>query len=174
VTFVGGIALGLTALVGRRIAAVDLIRVQPPSLYAFVIGLALVVRATDVAGLLGFLGQSVERAADIGGFGGLLAITVGTALGTNVVNNWTMALAIIGPLARSDASDEVVAASMLGADIGPNLSVVGSLATLIWLTEVRRGGLAVSSGTYLRIGLIATVPTLLAATGTLFLIAQFT
>ncbi len=174
VTFTGGVMLGAVTLARKRIAAVDLIRVQPPSLYAFVIGLALVVRAADVAGLLGFLGRSVERAADIGGFGGLLAITFGTALGTNVVNNWTMALAMSGPLERSEASDEVVAGSILGADIGPNLSVVGSLATLIWLTEVRRGGLAVSSGTYFRIGVIATIPTLLAATGTLYIVARFT
>jgi arsenical pump membrane protein len=174
VTFVGGVVLGSIALAGKRITAIDLVRVQPPSLYAFVIGLALVVRAADVAGLLAFLGESVERAGAIGGVGGLLAITFGTALGTNVVNNWTMALALTGPLARADAGDDLVAGSMLGADIGPNLSVVGSLATLIWLTEVRREGLAVSSGTYLRIGIIATVPTLLAATGTLYLITQFT
>ena len=107
-------------------------------------------------------------------FFGLLAVTFGTALGTNVVNNWTMALAISEPLARANTGDGVIAGSMLGADIGPNLSVVGSLATLIWLTEVRRGGLAVSSGTYLRIGVIVTVPTILAATGTLYLITQFT
>lgn len=174
ITLGGGVLLAAVALGGRRITAIDLVRVQPPSLYAFVVGLALVVRAADVAGLLGFLGQAVERAGEIGGLSGLLAVTLGTALGTNVVNNWTMALAISGPLARADASDEIVAGSMLGADIGPNLSVVGSLATLIWLTEVRRGGLAVSGSTYLRLGLIATIPTILAATLTLHIIGQFT
>jgi arsenical pump membrane protein len=174
VTFAGGVALALIALAGRRIAPVDLIRVQPSSLYAFVIGLALVVRAADGAGLLDFLGQFIERAGEAGGIGGLLAVTFGTALGTNVVNNWTMALAISEPLARANTGDGVIAGSMLGADIGPNLSVVGSLATLIWLTEVRRGGLAVSSGTYLRIGVIVTVPTILAATCTLYLITRFT
>jgi arsenical pump membrane protein len=63
---------------------------------------------------------------------------------------------------------------MLGADIGPNLSVVGSLATLIWLTEIRRGGLAVSGSTYLRIGIITTIPTILAATFVLYLVGRFT
>jgi arsenical pump membrane protein len=56
--------------------------------------------------------------------------------------------------------------------MGPNLSVVGSLATLIWLTEVRRAGLAVSGRTYLRLGLVATVPALLVALLTLDLLAR--
>jgi len=172
VTFAGGVVLAILGLVGRRIAIRELVQVQPPSLYAFVIGLALVVRACDVAGLLGFLGRAVEQAGSAGGIVGLLAVTFGTALGTNLVNNWTMALAISGPLQRADASDDVVAGSMLGADIGPNLSVVGSLATLIWLTEVRRGGLAVSSGTYLRIGAITTIPVILTATVVLYLVGK--
>jgi arsenical pump membrane protein len=174
VTLAGGIGLAAIGLIGRRLTPRELLRVQPPSLYAFVVGLALVVRAADVAGLLGFLGSAVQRAGEIGGFSGLLAVTLGTALGTNLVNNWTMALAISGPLERSGASDQIVAGSMLGADIGPNLSVVGSLATLIWLSEVRRGGLAVSGSTYLRIGIITTIPTILAATVTLYLVGLFT
>lgn len=173
VTFAGGIAMITIAMLGGRIAAADVVRVQPLSLYAFVIGLAIVVRAADAAGLLTFLGTAVERAASIGGLGGLIAITMGTALGTNLVNNWTMALAISGPLARSGAGDPSVAGSMLGADVGPNLSVVGSLATLIWLTEVRRAGLAVSGRTYLRLGLITTIPAILAATIVLHLLTLF-
>lgn len=174
VTFAGGVVMVSIGLAGKRIAASEIVRVQPPTLYAFVIGLAIVVRAADGAGLLDGLGSAVERASGIGGLGGLIAVTLGTALGTNVVNNWTMALAIGGPLARSGAGEATVAGSMLGADIGPNLSVVGSLATLIWLTEIRRGGLAVSGGAYLRLGLITTIPAILAATIVLHLVAGFT
>ncbi|HEX5165086.1 MAG TPA: ArsB/NhaD family transporter [Thermomicrobiales bacterium] len=173
VTFAGGVVLAAIAMAGSRVVPADLVQVQPPSLYAFVIGLALVVKAADVNGLLDTLGSAVSRANDAGGLSGLLAITFGTALGTNIVNNWTMALAVTGPLARSDAGDLFVAGSMLGADIGPNLSVVGSLATLIWLTEVRRGGLAVSGRTYLRLGLLTTIPTILAATITLYLVGRY-
>jgi arsenical pump membrane protein len=173
VTFAGGVVMATIALAGSRIVPSDLVRVQPPALYAFVIGLALVVRAADVNGLLDTLGRAVSQANEAGGLGGLLAMTFGTALGTNVVNNWTMALAVSGPLVRSGAGDVFVAGSMLGADIGPNLSVVGSLATLIWLTEVRRGGLAVSSRTYLRLGLLTTIPTILAATVALYLVGRY-
>ena len=61
---------------------------------------------------------------------------------------------------------------MLGADMGPNLSVVGSLATLIWLTELRRNQLAVSAPTYLRLGVIATIPALLAAMAALYVLER--
>jgi arsenical pump membrane protein len=163
VTLAGGVLLAGFACAGRLLQPVDLLRVQPPSLYAFVFGLAVIVAAVDRAGLLDALGRAVLRAAETGMLGGLIALTFGTALGTNLVNNWTMALAILPALERSGASDILIAGSLLGADIGPNLSVVGSLATLIWLTEVRRAGLAVSAWTYLRLGLTATLPALAAA-----------
>ncbi|HLT18804.1 MAG TPA: ArsB/NhaD family transporter, partial [Thermomicrobiales bacterium] len=54
-------------------------------------------------------------------------------------------------------------AGLFGADIGPNLTIVGSLATLIWMTQVRRAGLAVSGWTYLRLGALTTIPALVAA-----------
>jgi arsenical pump membrane protein len=174
VTLVGGAALGLTALAGRRIAARDLLTVQPPSLYAFVVGLAVVVAAADEAGLLAALGWAVRQAAGSGGLAGLLGVTVGTALGTNLVNNWTMALAVLPPLERTGAGESLAFGSLLGADIGPNLSVVGSLATLIWLTEVRRGGLAVSGRAYLRLGIISTIPALLCAALALYLLERVT
>jgi arsenical pump membrane protein len=174
VTLSGGIGLAIIAVLGRRVTVRELARVQPPSLYAFVIGLAMLVAAADRAGLLRLLGSGVARAHEAGGLGGLLGITLGTALGTNVVNNWTMALAIVHPLQTVGGDSVLTFGSMLGADIGPNLSVVGSLATLIWLNEVRRNGLAVSSWTYLRLGVIATLPAIVAGTAVLFLISSIT
>ncbi|RIK46372.1 MAG: hypothetical protein DCC58_03470 [Chloroflexi bacterium] len=170
VTLAGGAALALVGIVGGKVTAADLWRVQPPSLYAFVIGLAIVVAAADGAGLLDALGRAVTRATSVGELIGLFGVAFGTALGTNVVNNWTMALAVIPPLERSGASELLIVGSMLGADIGPNFSVVGSLATLIWLTEIRREGLAVSARTYLRLGVIATLPALAVALIALYLL----
>jgi arsenical pump membrane protein len=170
VTLAGGAVLAGLSVAGGLIRPVELARVQPPSLYAFVVGLAVIVAASDHAGLIDALGRGVVRATEAGTFSGLVAIAFGTALGTNVVNNWTMALAIVPALERANASDLLIAGSMLGADIGPNLSVVGSLATLIWLTEVRREGLAISGWTYLRLGLVATLPALAVATTLLYVV----
>ncbi|WP_277813993.1 ArsB/NhaD family transporter [Acidisphaera rubrifaciens] len=54
-------------------------------------------------------------------------------------------------------------------DLGPNLSVTGSLATILWLGALRREGLAVGAGTFLRLGLIVMPPALIAALGALLL-----
>ena len=172
VTLAGGAALALVGWVGRRVTLADLARAQPPSLYAFVVGLALLVATVDRAGLLDALGRGVTRATESGAASGLLALTLGTALGTNLVNNWTMALAVVPPLRRAGAGEGPIFGSMLGADMGPNLSVVGSLATLIWLTELRRNQLAVSARTYLRLGVIATIPALLTAMAALYVLER--
>lgn len=174
ITLFGGVMLGGIGVASNRIRSAELLRVQPPSLYAFVVGLALVVAGADWVGLLDTVGNLIVRATGMHPLVGMLSIAFGTALGTNLANNWTMALTIVRPLERISADDTLVFGSMLGADIGPNLSVVGSLATLIWLSEVRRGGLAVSGATYLRIGLIATIPAMLAGTLVLYLVARVT
>ena len=165
--------MALVGWVGRRVTLADLARAQPPSLYAFVVGLALLVAAVDRAGLLDALGRGVTRATESGAASGLLALTLGTALGTNLVNNWTMALGgVVPPLRRAGAGEGLIFGSMLGADIGAKLSVVGSLATLIWLTELRRNEFAVSARTYLRLGVIATIPALLTAMAALYVLER--
>jgi arsenical pump membrane protein len=59
----------------------------------------------------------------------------------------------------------VAGALLIGVDLGPNLSVTGSLATILWLTALRREGLEVSAWTFLRIGLVAMPPALVLALG---------
>lgn len=168
ITLAGGIALAAMSVASRRSTIRDVVRVQPPSLYAFIAGLALLVAAVERAGFLQFLGEAALWASESSSLWGLLATVAGTALGTNIVNNWTMALAVTPALAQANASDLLVLGSMLGADIGPNLSVVGSLATLIWMTQVRTAGLAVSARTYLKVGIIVTVPSLIGSTFALY------
>ena len=58
---------------------------------------------------------------------------------------------------------QVVGAMLIGVDLGPNLSVTGSLATILWLVALRREKLDVSAWRFLRLGLLVTPPALLAA-----------
>jgi arsenical pump membrane protein len=57
----------------------------------------------------------------------------------------------------------VIRAILIGVDLGPNLSVTGSLATILWLTALRREKIEVSAWQFLKVGLIATPPALVAA-----------
>jgi arsenical pump membrane protein len=63
----------------------------------------------------------------------------------------------------------VAGAVLIGVDLGPNLSVTGSLATILWLGALRREGIEISAGAFLKLGLLVMPPALLMALGTLIL-----
>lgn len=163
VTVGGGLLAVMAVLLARRVTPGDLLRVQPPGLYAFVLGLALIVAAVEREGYLERGGELVSWLQGQPQLAGVLGVGFISALGTNLINNWTMALILIPPLEAGDAPESLIFAGLFGADIGPNLTIVGSLATLIWMTQVRRAGLAVSGWTYLRLGVLTTIPALIAA-----------
>lgn len=167
ITLAGGLLAVLPGLRWGRLKLVELARVQPPSLYAFVVRLALVVAAVEREGLLDRLGSLVTEVQDRPEALGIAGLGIGAAIGTNLVNNWTMGLILIPPLEQGGASESQIFAALLGTDIGPNLTVVGSLATLIWMTQIRDAGLAVSARTYLRLGVTTTLPALAASILTL-------
>ena len=92
---------------------------------------------------------------------GVAGVVIGLA--SNLVNNLPAGLFAASALAAGHASDTVTAAVLIGVDLGPNLSVTGSLATLLWLTALRREGHAVSAGTFLKTGAIVMPLALLPA-----------
>ena len=63
---------------------------------------------------------------------------------------------------------QVTSAVLIGVDLGPNLSVTGSLATILWLTALRREGQSVGAVTFLKLGALVMPPALLLATGAVF------
>ena len=136
-------------------------------LFALVIGLFVVVRGAEDAGLTTVIGGALARAGEGSGFFEILAVATGSALGSNLVNNvpmTVMAINGIAPLLESgEASVSVVYAALIGTNVGPNLTIVGSLATLIWLSIVRDRGVEVSARDHLKIGAVATPFILLAA-----------
>ena len=65
-------------------------------------------------------------------------------------------------------NDRVTSAILVGVDLGPNLSVTGSLATILWLTALRREGLTVSAWSFLKLGALVMPPALVLALATVF------
>ena len=97
----------------------------------------------------------------------VLGMATGSALGSNFINNVPMivlALRATEPLVASGTlGPGSIYAVILGTNVGPNLTTVGSLATLIWLNITRSKGMDITAKDYLKIGIISTPIILLAA-----------
>jgi len=132
-----------------------------------VVGLFLVVQGVQNAGLGGLAERAFAAAAPGDSLFQILGVVFGSALGSNVINNVPMTVLSLGtmePLVHGGTLGvAAVYAVVVGTSIGPNLTTVGSLATLIWLSIARGKGLDITAKDYLKIGAIATPPILLAA-----------
>jgi arsenical pump membrane protein len=173
-----GLPLGLVALAGATLLVLtarvrDWVKLREVAgsvswgLIPLVVGLFLVVEAVENVGLTSLLGTAFAAAAPGEGFFQIVGVAIGSALGSNLVNNVPMTMATLkalGPL-LSDGTfgPAAVYAALLGTNIGPNLTVVGSLATLIWLSIVRGRGMEITAKDYLRIGVVSVPGILLAA-----------
>ena len=138
-----------------------------------VVGFFLVVRAAEGAGL-GALARAAYAAVGPGeGFSQILTVATGAALGSNLLNNLPatlLALDAMGPpVSGGQLSPAAVYATVVGTGVGSNLTAVGSLATLIWLSVVRGRGVEVTARDILKVGLISTPPILAAASAGLWL-----
>ena len=130
-----------------------------------VAGLFVMVEAVDHTGATAGLGRalcagarhSVDGAAAIAG-GGL-------ALASNLMNNLPAGLIASTAISQAHPAQKVVDALLIGVDLGPNLSITGSLATILWLTAIRREGEDVGFWRFLKIGALVMPPALVLAIG---------
>ncbi|WP_279480328.1 arsenic transporter [Aureimonas sp. SK2] len=170
----GAAALVLVAIAGRwfsggRGAVVDLpkvLRGAPWQIVLFSIGMYLVVYGLGNAGLTDIAANVLRWLADRG----TLIATVGTgfvvAALASIMNN--MPATLVGALAidRADVApltrELMVYANVVGNDLGPKLTPIGSLATLLWLHVLAGKGQRITWGQYMRVGLVLTPPVLLA------------
>jgi arsenical pump membrane protein len=128
------------------------------SLFVFISGMFLVVRAVENLGLTGRFGAGLVALAGASPLRAVLLTAAGSALGANLINNVPMALVMVSVLrtvgVAGQAHQGLVYASILGCDLGPNVTTVGSLATMLWLLILRRKGLEVSSLEYFKLGVV--------------------
>jgi arsenical pump membrane protein len=79
------------------------------------------------------------------------------------MNNLPVGLIAGSAVAAASMPTQVAGALLIGVDLGPNLSITGSLATILWLVAVRRDGQEVNTWRFLRLGAVVTTPALLFA-----------
>ena len=158
------------AVAGVHAGCVDkgLLREVSWPVFPFVIGLFVVIGGVENLGLPGHLATWLGR-LDEHPLAQLAAVVGGTALASNIVNNIPAALLTRGVLQQSHASLPLVYGALLGTNIGPNLTLAGSLATLLVLTAARKKGEAISAFDFLKVGLLVTPLSLLTASLALWL-----
>ena len=137
---------------------------------ALVAGLFILVDAVENIGALRYTGLALQRLQMLPQAAGamLTAFTVGIA--NNLVNNLPLGLIAGGTLHSGDAIGHaaghatglITNAVLIGVDLGPNLSVTGSLATILWLLALRKENLEVSFWDFFKVGIVA-MPAALAA-----------
>jgi len=160
------ISLGPTAALGAVIVLASA-RANPRIVIARVswttlvllCGLFVLLDAVEHQGAIVWVLRGLHDAAHSGAFGEILSAAFGAALASNLINNLPVA-ALSGTIV-AQAGHTLAYPLIAGADVGPNLSTTGSLATILWLSIVRERGLHVSRREYARLGLCVVPPTLL-------------
>jgi arsenical pump membrane protein len=139
------------------------------SVLPLVAGLFVLVEALNKTGITQWLSALLTRGAGESAAGTTWASGVGVALLCNIMNNLPAGLITGNVLQTAHVSETVKSAMLIGIDLGPNLSVTGSLATILWLVALRRENIEVGAWQFLKLGaLVMTIPLLLSI-GSLFL-----
>jgi arsenical pump membrane protein len=174
-----GLPTCLAALVIATIAAIRA-RTNPTvvlreiswSVIPLVAGLFVMVGAMDSVGAMRVSVDVLHWAESLPAAAGAYAAAFAVGIGNNLVNNLPLGLIAGSTLKITHSHGLIANAVLIGVDLGPNLSVTGSLATILWLIAMRREGIHVGFGTFLKVGLLAMPVALALATGAAILVAK--
>ena len=161
----GAAVLLAVAARGHRISTREVLRGAPWQVVVFSLGMYLVVYGLRNAGLTAYLSAVFERCAGYGIWGAALGTGFITAILSSVMNNMPTvlvgALAIDATATQGVVREAMVYANVIGADLGPKITPIGSLATLLWLHVLSAKSIQISWGYYFRVGIVLTLPILL-------------
>ena len=132
---------------------------------ALVAALFILVAAVESDGVLMLAQRGLAWAQGFAPEAGALVAGFAVAVGNNLVNNLPLGLIAGATLQTAHAPRWIADAVLIGVDLGPNLSVTGSLATILWLLALRKEGVNVSFWRFLRVGVVAMPVALLMALG---------
>jgi arsenical pump membrane protein len=167
VAVAGAVAITAPALVRGRATPTALVRSVHPGFLVFVLALGVIVAAAGEHGLTSAVRAVLPSGASLGD---LLLIALVSAVLANLVNNLPATLILV-PVAASLGAVPVLAV-LIGVNVGPNLTEVGSLATLLWRRVLRAHGLELRLSEFIRLGVITVPPALVLATMLLWAAAK--
>ncbi len=155
-TSIAGFLTAACVLVVARKSPWGLVKQVSWGILPLVAGLFVMVQALDQTGIVAALGRTLHgNAPYAGSIGGAVA-----GLISNLVNNLPAGLFAGSAVQQAHLPAEAIRGILIGIDLGPNLSVTGSLATLLWLAALRRENIQVSAWQFLKLGCIVMPPAL--------------
>ncbi|MEN1939803.1 arsenic transporter [Luteimonas sp. MJ246] len=161
----GALLLFGVAARGHRISTRKVIREAPWHIVVFSLGMYLVVYGLRNQGLTGHLAALLDLFAGYGVWGATFGTGLLVALLSSIMNNLPTvlvgALSIDASHAEGTVREAMVYANVIGSDLGPKFTPIGSLATLLWLHVLARKGIRITWGYYFRVGVVLTLPVLL-------------
>ncbi|KJC62243.1 arsenic transporter [Bradyrhizobium sp. LTSPM299] len=158
----GAIVTAIVLLLGRK-SPLPVLRDVSWSVLPLVAGLFILVEGLNHTGVLPALADILKQAAATSPRATFWDAGIIAAFGSNLVNNLPMGLIAATTTQPAQASHQITGAILIGVDLGPNLSVTGSLATILWLIALRREGEHVGALRFLRLGIVVMPPALLLA-----------
>jgi arsenical pump membrane protein len=162
-TFISGLAVTIVVLLIARQSPWPVLRDVSWGVLPLVAGLFILVEGVEQTGLLRVMARLLHEAATASPRETAVGVGALAAFASNLLNNLPTGLIAATVSQNADVPLHVTSGLLIGVDLGPNLSVTGSLATILWLIALRREGEAVTAWQFLKLGIIIMPPALAAA-----------